>query len=106
MAFSPETYALLKSCKLNVVTDTTSTTAALEMAANTKYVFTQPLTALTLSSVADNSFLLFTAAAGIYVSVPSAVVWAVADPIFTEGKTYSIKFYTIGSTIIGEWVAV
>ena len=42
------------STKQRLVTDTTSTTTSVSVAENTRYVYTQPLTSLTLSSVADS----------------------------------------------------
>lgn len=57
----------------NVITDTSSTTATLNMEANTRYVFTQPMTSLTVSSVADSNFeseIQFTSGNSITVILP------------------------------------
>ena len=59
-----------------VITDNTSTVATISMAANTRYVFTQPLTSLTISSVEDSNFeseVQFTTGTSITVNLPDTL---------------------------------
>ena len=62
-----------------VITNTTSTVATISMAANTRYVFTKPLTSLTISSVEDSNFeseVQFTSGNSITVSMPDGLHYA------------------------------
>lgn len=63
-----------------VITDTTSTAPIIaKMEANTRYVFTEPLTSLTVSSVEDSNFeseIQFVSGNAITVSLPDGLRYA------------------------------
>lgn len=75
-------------------TDETSTTVTLDvMAANRRYVYTQPLTSLTVTAVEISTLeseIRFTAGTTITVELPSAL-GLIAPPIFTSGSSYIIS---------------
>lgn len=82
---------------MEVVTDTTSTTATIaELAENVRYVYTQPLTSLTVSAVPDSAQeteIQFTAGTGITVSLPADVgMMPLGGATFVEGASYIINF--------------
>ena len=91
------------------VTDSTATTATIaNLAANTRYVFTQPLTSLTVGAVTDSvleSEIQFTAGDSIGVDFPASLGMVGIDdtddtgdtgdtyeePAFEPGKSYIIN---------------
>lgn len=79
------------------ITDTTSTTATIaSLAENVRYVYTQPLTSLTISAVPDSAQeteIQFTAGTGITVSLPADVgMMPLGGATFVEGASYIINF--------------
>ena len=79
-----------------VIADTENTTATLTLASNTLYTFSEPLTSLTISSLASGTFeneIQFTAGEEFTLTAEAlAGKWLGFDePTFTEGKTYIIK---------------
>lgn len=79
------------------ITDSTSTTATIaELAENVRYVYTLPLTSLTVSAVPDSAQeteIQFTAGTGITVSLPADVgVMPTGGVVFAEGGSYIINF--------------
>lgn len=79
-----------------VIADTENTTATLELASNTLYTFSEPLTALIISSLASGTFeneIQFTAGEDFVLTAEAlAGKWlGVDEPTFTAGETYIIK---------------
>ena len=89
-------YAAVQS----TVTNSTATTATIaNLAANTRYVFTQPLTSLTVGTVTDSALeseIQFTAGDSIAVDFPVSLGMIGIDdtadePAFEAGKSYIIN---------------
>lgn len=79
-----------------VIADTENTTATIELASNTLYTFSEPLTALTISSLASGTYeneIQFIAGEEFTLTAEAlAGKWlGVDEPTFTEGETYIIK---------------
>lgn len=75
------------------IIDRTSTSATITVSAGCRYVFTQPLTSLTVSGVENYAFeseLQFTAGDGATVSFPDTLGW-MGEPSFAVGKSYIIN---------------
>lgn len=81
--------------KQKTVTDTTSTTASVSVTENTVYTFTQPLTSLTLSSVADSlleSELDFTTGTSFsFTATPLTNKWINNVPTWIANTHYIIS---------------
>lgn len=79
-----------------VIADTENTTATLELASNTLYTFSEPLTALTISSLASGTYeneIQFIADEEFTLTAEALTgKWlGVDEPTFTAGETYIIK---------------
>lgn len=74
-------------------TDNTSTTATIDIAANRRYVFTQPLTSLTIQSVEDGALeseVQFATGSSIQVVLPASLA-IVTEENFQPNKHYIIS---------------
>ena len=93
-----------------VITDSTSTAATLSnVAANTDYVFTQPLTSLTLTNAVTSQYssdIYFTTGASFSFSAPTITEWFFSDnpPTFRANTSYKIHISEGKGTIfyVGE----
>lgn len=80
---------------------------------NVEYQCAEPVTALTLlgfTPAEDGKVSMwsvqFTAGETITVTVPEAVRWSIAEPVFTPGVTYWLSFVPlVNGTILGVWVS-
>ncbi len=95
-----------------LVSDTVKTTETLEMAANTEYVYSGGLTALTLTFGAaatgyssEYRIRFLAGAAAPTVTVPATVAWSPATPVFEAGKWYELSFVALGTGYVGVWTA-
>lgn len=77
-----------------VVADTTSTTATLALASNTLYTFSEPLTALTISSIPSDTFeteIQFSSDTGFTFTASDLTdKWIGGTPTFEDSKSYVI----------------
>lgn len=77
------------------IVDTSSTSVTLTVSAGCRYVFTQAITSLTVSSVENYSFeseIKFTAGDGFQISLPATLDTIPEEPTFEAGKSYIINF--------------
>lgn len=82
-----------KAPMLVYVTDTSSTTAIIDVYGGTHYEFTQPLTGMTISSIQDSHYeseIVFTGGTALVVDLPASV-YLVNSPTFSEGKNYIVS---------------
>ena len=82
-----------KAPMLVYVTDTSSTTAIIDVYGGTHYEFTQPLTGMTISSIQDSHYeseIVFTGGTALDVDLPASV-YLVNSPTFSEGKNYIVS---------------
>lgn len=98
---------------MSTITDSTSTSATIaELEENVRYLYTQPLTDLTVESVPDSAQeteIQFTAGSDITVSLPADVgIMPTGGVVFAAGASYIINFrnkiaviasYTPGGTV-------
>lgn len=71
-----------------------ATTAVLDIDANTRYVFSNPVIKLTVNSVANSTLeseIQFTAGSSITVELPASL-GMIGEPSFEGGKSYVISF--------------
>lgn len=79
--------------KFTVITDESNTTAAINCDAGTKYIFTQPLTQLDISSceVSDSeTVIIFTAGENMTFAFNESIEY-VGDFSFSDGSKYIIS---------------
>lgn len=96
----------------NIITDSTNTVASISnAAANTDYVFTQPLTSLTISNVVKSQYptdIYFQTGSSFSFSAPNINNWYFSDnpPVFRINTTYKIHITEGIGTIyyVGERV--
>ena len=91
--------------KIQTITDAV---VSIEMQNNTEYHCENPITDLTIRGFVDGNLygLVFTAGDGITVTVPEALLWAVAEPIFTIGSTYWICVVPFMDKYLAAWTEV
>lgn len=86
------------STKQKVVTDTSNTTATVSVSENTRYVYTQPLTSLTISSVEDSlleSEIDFTTGTSFsFTATPLTTKWIDMAPTWLPNTHYVISIKT------------
>ena len=91
--------------KQSVITDSTSTTPSLNVASNTRYVFTSPLTSLTISAIIDSvleSEIQFqTSGTFAFTATPLSNKWLNEAPTFEANKKYIISIKS-GLAVFGE----
>lgn len=97
-------YTLPLSEAPTTVTDTTSTSATLAVVANTKYKFTQPLTALTISSIPAGEFCIkfVSGSTPTVLTVPNGM--HMPDDFTVEANTrYEINCDEDGDALVAGW---
>lgn len=80
---------------VRVVDNSTTSALIAVLSGGTSYIYTQPLTALTVESVAAvpmADYIRFTLAAGASVSIPNSVLQLNSAITFEEGSTYLLGF--------------
>lgn len=95
------------------VVNVAGSAVALTLDNNVEYHCADAVTALTIQGftpAADGKASVwavqFTAGAGITVTIPDTVQWAVAEPVFTAGVGYWLSFVPLVSgEILGVWVS-
>lgn len=92
---------------------TSDTEVTLTLDNNVEYHCTNAVTALTIEGFTPAEdgkvsmwAIQFAAGEGITVTLPDAVKWAIAEPVFTAGVTYWLSFVPlISGGILGVWVS-
>lgn len=89
------------------------TELALTLESNTEYRCSELLASLTIAGFSAGAAgkaelwsIVWTAGEAITVTVPSSVVWAVAQPVFTAGATYWISVVPLGDKYLAAWTEV
>lgn len=107
-----EHYTLLAKGGQPAVQEISGAEIALTLANNVEYRCADAVTALTIEGfspgdgAAEQWGLVFTAGETITVTVPDALIWAVAEPAFTAGATYWISVVPLGGKYLAAWTEV